>query len=120
MITQGELQGLNDEYRLLCNDLAAFGGEKPATASFCIIGISGHGGVGKSYLFENVLRESRAHLNDALVIRIDGSNATLLADFAAMIDYQLAPRNLPGTSGSEGRLFPSHPEVGTRTLPASR
>jgi hypothetical protein len=103
--TQGELQGRNNEYRLLCDDLAAFAAIKPKTPSFKIIGISGYGGVGKSYLFDNVLRESRPHLNDALVVRVDGSNKKLLADFAAMIDYQLAPRNLPAPANPKFDYF---------------
>jgi hypothetical protein len=105
MSAQGELQGRNNEYRLLCEDLEAFGKIKAAKASFGIIGISGYGGVGKTYLFENVLRESRPHLNDALFIRLDGSNANLLADFAAMIDYRLAPRNLPAPANPKFDYF---------------
>jgi|ERR1051325_3032200 hypothetical protein len=90
-----EVEGRQNEYRLLCDDVSEFASLKPGTERFRIIGISGLGGVGKSYLFESVLRESKNDLTDALIIRIDGSNAQFLRDFAAMVDYQLAPQSLP-------------------------
>lgn len=84
-----------NEHDVLCSDLAAFGSIEPGTASFGVIGISGYGGVGKTFLLDDVLRQTTLELADALIIRVDGSNPKILRDFAAMVDYQLAPRSLP-------------------------
>ncbi len=88
-------RGRDNEHELLCRDLTAFAKVEPGTSSFGLIGISGYGGVGKSFLLESVLQHTKHELNDALVIRVDGSNTKILRDFAAMVDYQLAPRTLP-------------------------
>jgi hypothetical protein len=93
-MSENEIQGRASEYKDLSDDIASF--EAARGASFGIIGISGLGGVGKSYLLDYVLRESKPHLADALIIRVDGSNTKLLTDFAGLVNHQLAPRILPG------------------------
>lgn len=90
-----QLHGRKTEFRLLEEDILSFCLLRPSARTFRIIGISGYGGVGKSYLLDSVLREVKASLKDSLVIRLDGSDPKLLADFAAIIDHQLAPHPLP-------------------------
>lgn len=90
-----ELHGRKTEYTFLKEEILAFCSLRPSAHSCRIIGISGYGGVGKSYLLDSVLREVKGSLKDSLVIRLDGSDPKLLADFAAIIDHQLAPHPLP-------------------------
>jgi putative protein kinase ArgK-like GTPase of G3E family len=51
-----------------------------------VLGVSGYGGVGKSFLLNSVLNEKKLENRDALVIRIDGGNNRLLTDFMGFVD----------------------------------
>jgi hypothetical protein len=57
-----------------------------------VLGVSGYGGVGKSFLLNSVLNEKKLENRDALVIRIDGGNNRLLTDFMGFVDEKLAPK----------------------------
>ncbi|MEP6937639.1 MAG: hypothetical protein ABI871_06185 [Chthoniobacterales bacterium] len=52
-----------------------------------------------------MLRETKRSLNESLVIRVDGSDPKLLADFAAIIDHQLAPPTLPAPANPRYDYF---------------
>src|SRR5580658_8022319 len=61
---------------------------------FSILGISGYGGVGKSYLIDGVLTEQKLETRDAITVKVNGANKQLLCDFMAMIDQKVAPRDI--------------------------
>jgi len=61
---------------------------------FGILGISGYGGVGKSYLLKSVLNEQKLETRDVFPVMLDGSNKPLLSDFIAMVDEKLASRTV--------------------------
>src|SRR3954462_6558541 len=60
-----------------------------------ICGISGAGGIGKSYLVEHVLSSLEPAKTGWLALRIDPAQAQARADFSALVDGQLARRSLP-------------------------
>lgn len=61
---------------------------------FGILGISGYGGVGKSYLLNTVLSDQKLENRDVFRVQLDGSSKPLLSDFIGMVDQKLAPRNV--------------------------
>lgn len=61
---------------------------------FGILGISGYGGVGKSYLLNSVLGDQHLESRDVFRVQLDGSSKPLLADFFGMVDQKLAPRTV--------------------------
>lgn len=91
---RSQVHGREAESTSLKEEISVFCSERPSPHSLRIVGISGYGGVGKSYLLSGVLRELRESLDECLIIRVDGSEPKLLADFAAIIDHQLAPHPL--------------------------
>ena len=99
-----QLHGRKTEFTLLEEEILGFCSLRPSAHTSGSSGISGYGGVGKSYLLDSVLRGVKGSLKDSLVIRLDGSAPKLLADFAAMIDHQLAPHPLPA-SGAKPKTF---------------
>ena len=66
----------------------------PKTSKFSILGISGYGGVGKSFLLNSVLAEQKLETRDTFHVTIDGSDKPLLTDFMAMVDNMVAPRDI--------------------------
>lgn len=64
------------------------------TGNLTILGISGYGGVGKSFLLSTVLAEQKLETRDVFHVTIDGSDKPLLTDFMAMVDLKLAPRDM--------------------------
>lgn len=60
-----------------------------------ICGISGAGGIGKSYLVEHVLSSLEPAKAGLLTLRIDAAQAQARGDFFALVDGQLARRSLP-------------------------
>jgi hypothetical protein len=95
-----QLHGREAEFTRLKEEILAFCSARPSPHTLRIVGISGYGGVGKSYLLSSVLRELKESLDECLIIRLDCSEPKLLADFAAIIDHQLAPHPLsaPGAN----------------------
>ncbi|MBU4557202.1 MAG: hypothetical protein KJ747_10070 [Actinobacteria bacterium] len=60
-----------------------------------IFGISGYGGVGKSYLLNQVLEYSQPMSRGYLKITADGQDSSILGDFMALYDRKFAPKTVP-------------------------
>lgn len=60
-----------------------------------IYGISGYGGIGKSYLLRHVLEHVRPVTKGYLSITLDGSDPSILGDLIGIYDHSLAPRSVP-------------------------
>jgi hypothetical protein len=60
-----------------------------------IYGISGYGGIGKSYLLGQVLSHINPTSKGYLHITVDGSDPSILGDFMALYDRRFAPRIVP-------------------------
>jgi hypothetical protein len=77
-----------------------------------IVGISGPGGVGKSYLLRHVLDVAEALPDGAhgaprwLKLSIDGSNQQARGDFFALVAGQLARHSLPLPAAAKHDYFP--------------
>jgi hypothetical protein len=71
-----------------------------------ICGISGAGGIGKSYLVEHVLSSLEPAKAGWLALRIDAAQAQARADFFALVDGQLARRSLPLPADPRVDYFP--------------
>jgi hypothetical protein len=69
-----------------------------------ICGISGAGGIGKSYLVEHVLSSFEAGW---MVLRTDAAQAQARGDFFALVDGQLARRSLPPPADPRVDYFPA-------------
>ena len=59
-----------------------------------IFGISGYGGVGKTYLLDQVLAYANPVSRGYLQIRVDGQDSSILGDFMALYDRKFAPKKL--------------------------
>jgi hypothetical protein len=64
-----------------------------------IYGISGYGGIGKSYLLRQVLKHVKPVSKGYLPIQIDGADSSILGDFMALYDRRFAPRTIPAGNG---------------------
>lgn len=60
-----------------------------------IFGISGYGGIGKSYLLGQVLDHMKPVSKGYLQIAVDGRDPSILGDFMALYDRRFAPRTVP-------------------------
>lgn len=76
-----------------------------ASQKLSIFGISGYGGVGKSFLLKSVLDEVALYNKGWLEIRVDGSNRAATGDFAVLLDTKLAPQRL-GVGKAAEDFFP--------------
>jgi hypothetical protein len=73
-----------------------------------IIGISGYGGVGKTYLLNHVIDRVRPENAGRLVLWIDGAAKGLSEDFMRILSEMLAPQHLRGLGKSVKKdFFPS-------------
>jgi len=61
-----------------------------------LIGISGYGGIGKTYLLNEALRQSPAADSGYCEIRVDGSDREQTRDFMKLLNTGLSPIKLPG------------------------
>jgi len=83
-----------------------------AGAGLRIVGVSGPGGVGKSYLVRHVLDVAEAVPEGAagaprwLRLSVDGSNQQARGDFFALVDGQLARHSLPPPATPKHDYFP--------------
>lgn len=75
--------------------------------------ITGPGGVGKSYLLEEVFSRENPRDLEFMHLAIDGSNPQSRGDFMALIDSQLAIRALPSPARPDADYFPQVREVAT-------
>ena len=66
----------------------------PLPSRVDIFGISGYGGIGKSFLLRHAFEHYRPERNGYLSITLDGSNQSILGDFMGLYDRFLAPRSI--------------------------
>jgi hypothetical protein len=59
-----------------------------------IYGISGYGGIGKSFLLRNVLDQIRPISKGYITITLDGLDQSILGDLIGIYDHRLAPRSI--------------------------
>lgn len=71
-----------------------------------IVGLSGPGGVGKSYLLSHVLDAADPASLGYLRLSVDGSNEQARRDFFGLIDGQLAKASLPPPAKAKHDYFP--------------
>jgi hypothetical protein len=71
-----------------------------------IAAITGPGGVGKSYLIDEVFRCADPREYDYLQLSVDASNPQTRGDFFGLIDGQLAARSLPPPARPDYDYFP--------------
>jgi hypothetical protein len=71
-----------------------------------IAGISGPGGVGKSYLLSHVLAAAGVASQRWLRLSVDGSNEGARGDFFALVEGQIARRRLPPPAPPKNDYFP--------------
>ncbi len=76
-----------------------------------VVGISGPGGVGKSFLLAHVLDQLEPVRSGYLVLRADGSNPDTRNDFFGVIDAQLFRRSLDAPADPAKDYFPRLREV---------
>lgn len=79
---------------------------EPTATGLRIVGISGPGGVGKSYLLRHVLQLDQAAEPGRLELSVDGSNEQARGDFFALVDGQLARQSLPPPARAKRDYFP--------------
>ena len=61
-----------------------------------VYGISGYGGIGKSFLMDQVISQFKPESQGFLQIKVDGSKTSILGDFMGVYDQRLCPGTLPG------------------------
>jgi len=71
-----------------------------------VVGISGPGGVGKSYLLAHVLAATEPTRQNALELSLDGSNEQARGDLFGLLDSQLAKPSLPPPAEPRRDYFP--------------
>lgn len=67
----------------------------PENGNVSIYGISGYGGVGKSYLIKTVFYLANPIDKGFLPIRVDGADSSILGHFIKLYDLKFAPSKLP-------------------------
>ncbi len=72
-----------------------------------ICGISGAGGIGKSYLVEHVLSSLEPAKSGWMTLRIDAAQAQARGDFFALVDGKLARRSLAPPADPRIDYFPA-------------
>lgn len=70
--------GRNNELDQLKEHISKFAAAPAGASGLQIVSVSGSGGVGKTFLLDEVLDETRGELKQALKITIDASNEHLL------------------------------------------
>jgi hypothetical protein len=88
-----------------------------APGSVEIFGLSGFGGIGKSYLLNHALEQVRPRSWGGLKISIDGSDRSILGNMMAIYEKQLRPSTVPGGKRNynyfpeSGKLARKHAEI---------
>lgn len=67
----------------------------PVSGHIDIFGLSGYGGIGKSFLLRHVFDHIRPEKKGFLTITLDGSDSSILGDMMGVYDHRLAPRSVP-------------------------
>ena len=99
--------GRETEFGKLKSIFEEFAARPSRDGGLTIVGLSGYGGVGKTYLLEKVREETREQLSSALQISVDASNEEHLQDFTTLIDYRLAPLELASPANPRNDYFQS-------------
>jgi hypothetical protein len=68
---------------------------KPESGGVDIYGISGFGGMGKSYLLTQAISDKKPSTKGYLQITIDGADKSILGDFMAIYERCLCPKSIP-------------------------
>ena len=76
-----------------------------------VAAITGPGGVGKSYLLEEVFSQENPRDLEFMHLSIDGSNPQTRSDFMGLVEGQLAARSLPPPARPENDYFPQLRDV---------
>ena len=92
--TQPTCFGRSDETRKIENVFHEWLAAPKEACWFGILGISGSGGIGKTYLLNSVLQDFSLETRDVFPVQLDGKNKALLADFAGVVDEKLAPKTI--------------------------
>ena len=104
---ENPLIGRDSELDRLKQHIGKFSAANASSAGLQIVSISGSGGVGKTFLLDAVLDETRETLKQALTIKIDASNEHLLKEFTLIVDQMLAPTELPAPAKAKHDYFPA-------------
>lgn len=110
------LIGRDSELDQLKRHISKFSAANASSAGLQIVSVSGSGGVGKTFLLDAVLEETRTVLNQALTIKVDASNEHLLKEFTLIVDQMLAPTELPQPAKAKHDYFPASRELFRKQL----
>jgi hypothetical protein len=99
--------GRDSELDRLKQHIQKFAAVPSSANGLQIVSISGSGGVGKTFLLDEVLDETRAITKEALTIKIDASNEHLLKEFTLIVNQMLAPIELPQPAKAKHDYFPA-------------
>lgn len=113
---ENPLIGRDSELDQLKQHIGRFSAANASLAGLQIVSISGTGGVGKTFLLDAVLDETRAALKEALVIKVDASNEHLLKEFTLIVDQMLAPTELRPPAKAKHDYFPASRSLFQRQL----
>ncbi len=111
-----QLVGRNSEFDLLKEHIQCFAAAPASPGGLKIVSLAGSGGVGKSFLLNAVMDETRGALKEALTITIDARNEHFLQDFNLLIDQMLAPIELPLPAKAKHDYFPASRSLLRRQL----
>jgi len=79
---------------------------REASNGLGVVAIVGPGGVGKSYLLDEVLRQDKPRDLGFMHLSVDASNPQTRSDFFGLVDGQLAARSLPPPARPDDDYFP--------------
>lgn len=108
--------GRDSELEQLKSIISKFAAAPASKAGLEIVSISGAGGVGKTYLLDTVLEETRTELKQALILKVDASNEHLLKEFTLIVGQMLAPTELPAPAKAKHDYFPASRSLLRRQL----
>lgn len=112
----GQFVGRVSELDQLKQHIQKFAAAPSSTNGLQIVSVSGSGGVGKTFLLDEVLDETRTILKQALMVKVDASNEHLLKEFTLIVDQMLAPIELPQPAKAKHDYFPASRSLLRRQL----
>ena len=113
---ENPLIGRDSELDQLKQHILKFSAANASAAGLQIVSISGTGGVGKTFLLDAVLDETRDALKQALTIKVDASNEHLLKEFTLIVNQMLAPTELQPPAKAKHDYFPASRSLLQRQL----